>query len=113
MQSLPIEYRVPLIFKEQRRGVIITSGKTENLEILAKEIFNLTSPFQVVTKTDQLQVIFSNEVLRSDELEIKLIEIEEDKEVEQSIAPANKETCKTQIDVSSLINKKNSRTKYS
>jgi len=84
MQSLPIEYRVPLIFKEQRRGVIITSGKTENLEILAKEIFNLTSPFQVVTKTDQLQVIFSNEVLRSDELEIKLIEIEEDKEVEQS-----------------------------
>ena len=72
MEAISSNYRIPLTFQEQRRGVIINPGKIMNLGLLAKEYFNLTSPFLILTKSDKLQKVFSNEVLRTDEFEISL-----------------------------------------
>jgi len=74
MESQFSEFKVPLTFMEQRRGIIINPTRTENIETIAKQIFQIQEPFTIKTKSDNTQIIFTSEVIRSDELFIELFQ---------------------------------------
>jgi len=102
-----VGYRVPILFQDQRRGVVIAPGKIDNLENLAKEYFKISVPIRIMIKSQNIQVIFSNEVLPTDELFVEYLQ-EEAIDNENSINKSEElvqQKEKEEIDISILLEK--------
>jgi len=64
-------FRIPLIYKEERRGYVVQSAEPVDIEEIARNMFNLDGDIRVFVKSDHTRIKFTDEVLRTDELEIE------------------------------------------